>query len=77
MAQWIFKTLPEKMTEEELLDELTDILFSSNIDLNALDHVMAVLGESFPLPFDLPSAEELLTDFYKKHGQTRTSFSKS
>ena len=77
MAQWIFKTPPEEMTEEELLDELTDILFSNNPDLNALNHVMAVLDEKAPLPFDIPSAEELLTHFYEKYSQNHTSFSTS
>ena len=77
MAQWTFKTSPSEMREEELLDELTDILsFDSpepDIDFDALDHVMAILDEKYPLSFALPSAEELLVDFYKKHGHAHTN----
>jgi hypothetical protein len=66
MARWIFEALPEEMDEEELLDELIDILAASDIDLDALDRLMAVLDKKFPLPFDIPSAEELLAEFHEK-----------
>lgn len=39
MVKWSFKQPPEEMEEEQLRDELADILFGSDdeIDLEALD----------------------------------------
>ena len=39
MVKWSFKQPPEEMEEERLRDELADILFASDdeIDLEALD----------------------------------------
>ena len=70
MAQWIFKIPPEEMEEEQLRDALADILFSGeaedDIDLDALDRVLDVLDEKYPIP-DLPSTEESLAAFKEKH----------
>ena len=60
---------PEEMEEERLRDELADILFDSDdeIDLEALDRVLDVLDEKDPLPEDWPSTEESLTAFHRKY----------
>ena len=69
MAKWTFKQPPEEMEEERLRDELADILFDSDdeIDLEALDRVLDVLDEKDPLPEDWPSTEESLTAFHRKY----------
>ena len=69
MAKWTFKQPPEEMEEERLRDELADILFASEdeIDLEALDRVLDVLDEKDPLPEDWPSTEESLTAFHRKY----------
>ena len=69
MAKWTFMQPPEEMEEERLRDELADILFDSDdeIDLEALDRVLDVLDEKDPLPEDWPSTEESLTAFHRKY----------
>ena len=69
MVKWSFKQPPEEMEEERLRDELADILFDSDdeIDLEALDRVLVVLDEKDPLPEDWPSTEESLTAFHRKY----------
>ena len=69
MAKWTFMQPPEEMEEERLRDELADILFASDdeIDLEALDRVLDVLDEKDPLPEDWPSTEESLTAFHRKY----------
>ena len=69
MAKWTFKQPPEEMEEERLRDELADILFDSDdeIDLEALDRVLGVLDEKDPLPEDWPSNEESLAAFHRKY----------
>ena len=68
MTKWIFRQLPEEMDEERLRDELADILFASDdeIDLEALNRVLDALDEKDPLPEDWPSPEESLAAFHKK-----------
>ncbi len=70
MAQWLFQMPPEEMGEEQLRDELADILFTTesedDIDLDALDRMLSVLDEKCPIP-DLPSVEESLAAFRRKH----------
>ena len=68
MTKWIFRQLPEEMDEERLRDELADILFASDdeIDLEALDRVLDALDEKDPLPEDWLSPEESLAAFHKK-----------
>ena len=69
LAKWTFKQPPEEMEEERLRDELADILFDNDdeIDLEALDRVLDVLDEKDPLPEDWPSNEESLAAFHKKY----------
>ena len=69
LAKWTFKQPPEEMEEERLRDELADILFDSDdeIDLEALDRVLDVLDEKDPLPEDWPSTEESLAAFHRKY----------
>ena len=69
VAKWTFMQPPEEMEEERLRDELADILFDSDdeIDLEALDRVLDVLDEKDPLPEDWPSTEESLTAFHRKY----------
>ena len=69
MAKWTFKQPPEEMEEERLRDELADILFASDdeIDLEALDRVLDVLDEKDPLPEDWSSTEESLAAFHRKY----------
>ena len=69
MTRWNFKQPPEEMEEEQLRDVLADILFASDdeIDLEALDRVLAVLDEKDPLPESWPSPEESLAAFHKKY----------
>jgi len=69
VAKWTFKQPPEEMEEERLRDELADILFDSDdeIDLEALDRVLGVLDEKAPLPEDWPSNEESLAAFHRKY----------
>ena len=69
MTRWNFKQPPEEMEEERLRDELADILFASDdeIDLGALDRVLGVLDEKDPIPEDWPSPEESLAAFHKKY----------
>ena len=68
MTKWIFRQLPEEMDEERLRDELADILFASDdeIDIEALDRVLDALDEKDPLPEDWPRPEESLAAFHKK-----------
>ena len=68
MKKWIFRQPPEEMDEERLRDELADILFASDdeIDFEALDWVLDALDEKTPLPEDWPSPEESLAAFHKK-----------
>ena len=69
LAKWTFKQPPEEMEEERLRDELADILFDSDdeIDLEALDRVLDVLDEKDPLPEDWPRTEESLAAVHKKY----------
>ena len=69
MVKWSFKQPPEEMEEERLRDELADILFASDdeIDLEALDRVLGVLDEKDPIPEGWPSSEESLAAFHRKY----------
>ena len=69
MTTWIFKRSPEELDEEQLRDELADILFAceDEIDMEALDRVLDLLDEKCPLPDDLPTVEESLAAFHRKY----------
>ena len=69
MTKWNFKKPPEEMEEEQLRDELADVLFASDdeLDLEALDRVLAVLDEKDPIPEGWPSPEESLAAFHRKY----------
>ena len=71
VSTWIFNYPLEEMSEDQLRDALVDILFASasdtDLDLNAIDQVLDLLEEKYPLPQRIPTAEESLAAFHKKY----------
>lgn len=68
MKRWIFKMPLDEMETDRLRDELADILFvpDDEIDIEALELVLEALDRVAPI-VDITPVEERLEDFHKRY----------